>query len=46
MGRPLLSAHEIVRTIGPRTILRAVSLAVDDRSRIALSGPTGPGSRR
>ncbi len=43
MGRPLLSAHEIVRTIGTRTILRAVSLAVDDRSRTALIGPNGSG---
>jgi ATPase subunit of ABC transporter with duplicated ATPase domains len=43
MGRPLLSAHEIVRTIGPRTILRSVSLAVDDRSRTALVGPNGSG---
>jgi ATPase subunit of ABC transporter with duplicated ATPase domains len=43
MGRPLLSAHDIVRTIGPRTILRSVSLAVDDRSRTALVGPNGSG---
>ncbi|HTU29258.1 MAG TPA: ATP-binding cassette domain-containing protein [Solirubrobacteraceae bacterium] len=43
MGRPLLSAHEIVRTLGPRTILRSVSLAVDDRSRTALVGPNGSG---
>jgi ATPase subunit of ABC transporter with duplicated ATPase domains len=43
MGRPLLSAHEIVRTIGPRTILRSVSLAVDDHSRTALVGPNGSG---
>jgi ATPase subunit of ABC transporter with duplicated ATPase domains len=43
MGRPLLSAHEIVRTIGPRTILRSVSLAIDDRSRTALVGPNGSG---
>jgi ATPase subunit of ABC transporter with duplicated ATPase domains len=43
MGRPLLSAHEIVRTIGTRTILRAVSLAVDDRSATALIGLNGSG---
>ena len=43
MSRPLLSAHEIVRTIGARTILRSVSLAVDDRSRTALVGPNGSG---
>ena len=43
MGRPLLSAHDVVRTIATRTILRSVSLAVDDRSRIALVGPNGSG---
>ncbi len=43
MSRPLLSAHEVVRTIGTRTILRSVSFAVDDRSRTALVGPNGSG---
>jgi ATPase subunit of ABC transporter with duplicated ATPase domains len=43
MGRSLLSAHELVRTIGPRTILRDVSVSVDDRARVALVGPNGSG---
>jgi ATPase subunit of ABC transporter with duplicated ATPase domains len=43
MPRTLLSAHDLVRAIGPRTILGGVSLAVDDRSRIALVGPNGSG---
>jgi ATPase subunit of ABC transporter with duplicated ATPase domains len=43
MSRPLLSAHEIVRTIGTRTILNSVSLAVDNRGRTALVGPNGSG---
>ncbi len=43
MGHSLLSAHELVRTIGPRTILRDVSVSVDDRARVALVGPNGSG---
>jgi ATPase subunit of ABC transporter with duplicated ATPase domains len=43
MPHTLLSAHDVTRAIGDRTILAGVSLAVDDRSRIALIGPNGSG---
>src|ERR1700744_2455446 len=43
MPNTLLSAHDVTRAIGPRTILAGVSLAVDDTSRIALVGPNGSG---
>jgi ATPase subunit of ABC transporter with duplicated ATPase domains len=43
MPRTLLSAHDLVRAFGTRTVLTDVSLTVDDRSRIALVGRNGSG---
>ena len=43
MSAPLLAAHDVVRTIGSRTILDGVSLTVDDSTRVALVGRNGSG---
>ncbi|HST41978.1 MAG TPA: ATP-binding cassette domain-containing protein, partial [Conexibacter sp.] len=43
MSSALLDAHQITRRHGARTVLDAVDLRVDGRSRIALVGPNGAG---
>ena len=43
MPQALLSARGITRAIGPRTILREVSLDLDDGARVGLIGPNGSG---
>ncbi len=43
MSRTLLSAHGLVRSFGPRTVLADVSLSISDDSRTALVGANGSG---